>query len=259
MLGTPFDPALIALLIVIAFISGIGITTIGPGGIFVTVALYSLTSISSGEVAGTAHATFIATGLVGSAAYIRSGEIKGRERWMIAGILSIASIIGALLGASINAYVARETFGLLLGGFTMAVGAVILYGEKKGLDSIFEINTLTVRGRMILALLGLVLGVCSGLLGVGGPVLAVPVLVLVGIPMLIAVAVAQVQSIFIAVFAASGYFFQGNISPLLAVLVGTPLLMGVVAGWKVAHLVDPDRLKGMLGLVLIAVGPYLAL
>lgn len=259
MLGTPFDPILIAVLIVIAFISGIGITTIGPGGIFVTIALYSLTSISSGQVAGTAHATFIATGVVGTLAYIRSGEIGGRESWMMAGILSLASIGGALLGSGINAYVPRQMFGILLGVFSMAVGAIIIYRERKDLEPVVKVNTSTYKGKIGLGALGLTLGICSGLLGVGGPVLAVPALVLVGVPMLIAVAVAQVQSIFIAVFAASGYYLQGNVSSSLAILVGTPLLLGVVAGWRVAHMIDPDRLKGVLGLVLIAVGPYLAL
>jgi short-chain fatty acids transporter len=43
-----------------------------------------------------------------------------------------------------------------------------------------------------------------------------------------------------AVFATTGYLAQGNVSFPLAVLVGTPLLVGVVAGWKVAHLIDPN-------------------
>jgi len=59
----------LALLVAIAFLSGIGITTIGPGGVFVTVALYALTSVSSSAVAGTAHLTFIGTGIVASVAY----------------------------------------------------------------------------------------------------------------------------------------------------------------------------------------------
>lgn len=48
-----FGSPLIVLLMGIAFLSGIGITTVGPGGIFVTIALYSLTPISHGKVAGT--------------------------------------------------------------------------------------------------------------------------------------------------------------------------------------------------------------
>jgi uncharacterized membrane protein YfcA len=41
------------------------------------------------------------------------------------------------------------------------------------------------------------------------------------------------------------------------VLFGVPILLavGVMAGWKVAHLIDPDLLKVALGGVLFAVGP----
>ncbi|ADB61157.1 protein of unknown function DUF81 [Haloterrigena turkmenica DSM 5511] len=259
MLGLPFDLSLVLLLVSIAFFSGIGITTIGPGGIFVTIALYSLTPLASSQVAGTAHATFVVTGLVGSAAYLHSGEMRTGESRAIAVVLSASSILGALVGASVNAFVPRSLFGVLLGGVSTTVGAVILYRERRGFNPFYDLEPLERRGQFALAGLGFALGICSGLLGIGGPVLAVPALVLVGVPMLLAVAVAQVQSIFIATFAAAGYALQGNVLLPLAVVIGTPLLLGVVTGWKVAHMIDPERLKVALGVVLLGVGPYLAL
>ncbi|NHN48092.1 sulfite exporter TauE/SafE family protein [Halostella sp. JP-L12] len=259
MLNVPFDLPLQVLLVLIALFSGIGITTIGPGGIFVTIALYSLTPLSSNMVAGTAHSTFIATGLVGTAAYVHSGEMKTGEGRVMAIILSLSSIVGALIGAYVNSFVPRSVFGVLLGTVAMATGVTIVYRERRGLSPMYRLDATIRQGQVVLGLLGFVLGIASGLLGVGGPVIAVPALVLVGIPMLLAVAVAQVQSIFIAVFATTGYLTQGNVSVPVAVLVGIPLLVGVVAGWKVAHLIDPNRLKVALGIVLFAVGPYLAL
>ncbi|MFC6826087.1 sulfite exporter TauE/SafE family protein [Halopelagius fulvigenes] len=255
----PFDPALQLTLVLIALVSGVGITTIGPGGIFVTIALYSLTPISSGEVAGTAHLTFVATGLLASAMYTYSGEMHLSGSRTMAAILSVSSVAGAFLGAYANSFVPRDLFGVLLGAVAMVTGVVLVYRERRGLSPVYDLDVATTMGRVVLAVLGFGLGVASGLLGVGGPVIAVPALVLVGVPMLPALAVAQVQSIFIAAFAASGYFVQGNVLFPLAVLVGTPLLVGVVAGWKIAHLVDPARLKVALGAVLFAVGPYLAL
>ncbi|QCS42261.1 sulfite exporter TauE/SafE family protein [Natrinema versiforme] len=259
MLELPFGPSLVLLLVSIAFFSGIGITTIGPGGIFVTIALYSLTPLASSQVAGTAHATFVVTGLVGSAAYLHSGEMNTGESRAIAIVLSGSSVLGALVGSYVNAFVPRSVFGVLLGGVAMAVGGIILYRERRGFSPVYDLEPLSGTGRLVLAGLGFVLGIASGLLGIGGPVLAVPALVLVGVPMLLAVAVAQVQSIFIATFAASGYFLQGNVLMPLAVVVGTPLLLGVVVGWRVAHVIDPERLKVALGVVLLGVGPYLAL
>ncbi|MDQ2049418.1 sulfite exporter TauE/SafE family protein [Natronolimnohabitans sp. A-GB9] len=259
MLGFPFDIALVLLLVSIAFFSGIGITTIGPGGIFVTIALYSLTPLASSQVAGTAHATFIVTGLVGSAAYLHSGEMKTGTSRAIAVVLSVSSVLGALVGAYVNTYVPRAVFGVLLGGVAMAVGGIILYRERRGFTPIYDLEPLERDGQFALGGLGFGLGIASGLLGIGGPVLAVPALVLVGVPMLLAVAVAQVQSIFIAAFATAGYALQGNVILPLAVVIGVPLLLGVITGWKVAHMIDPERLKVALGVVLLGVGPYLAI
>lgn len=261
MLGValPVGAGVLAVLIAIAFVAGIGITTIGPGGIFLTIALYALTPLTPGAIAGTAQATFVATGLVGTAAYVQSGELATGESWTLTVVLSVSSIAGAFAGALANAYVSRAAFGLLLGGLASLVGGVILYRERRGFMPLVTLVPETRGGKLGLGVLGFVLGGFSGLLGVGGPVIAVPALVLVGVPMLFAIAVAQVQSIFIAAFASIGYATQGAISLPLAVAVGAPLVGGVVVGWRVAHLVDPNRLKVALGGVLLLVGPYLAL
>ena len=254
-----FASPLIVLLVGIAFLSGVGITTVGPGGIFVTIALYSLTPVSSGTVAGTAHATFIATGLVGTAAYVHSGELKTGEARAMALLLSVSSIGGALVGAYANSFVSRPVFGLLLGVVATATGLTIVYRERRGLSPLYRLDVSRREGRIVLGVLGFTLGLTSGLLGVGGPVIAVPALVLIGVPMLLALAVAQVQSVFIATFATTGYLLQGNVSVALAAIVGLPLLAGVVVGWKVAHLVNPAKLKVALGIVLIVVGLSLAM
>lgn len=247
------------LICVISFFSGIGITTIGPGGIFVTIALYTLTAVPSNTVAGTAHATFIATGLVASAAYIHSGEMKTDKGCLMAVILSISSIIGAFSGAYINSFVSRSVFGLLLGVIATATGVNIVYREWRGFSALYQVDLMDRQDQIILCILGFALGIVSGLLGVGGPVLAVPVLILIGVPMLLAVAVAQVQSVFIAAFATAGYLSQGNVSFSLTLLVGFPLLAGVLVGWKIAHMIHPDKLKVTAGVALIAVGPYIAM
>ncbi|MFC6730778.1 sulfite exporter TauE/SafE family protein, partial [Natronoarchaeum mannanilyticum] len=111
---------LLVVLVAVALASGVGCTTIGPGGIFATIALYALTPLSSAEVAGTAHATFIGVGVVGAVGYARSGELLGGEGRALAAILSATSVLGALAGARLNAAVSRELFGVLLGGVAAA-------------------------------------------------------------------------------------------------------------------------------------------
>lgn len=254
----PLSNIVVVALVVIAFGSGIGIAAIGPGGVFLTIALYALTSLPSTTVAGTAQLLFVVTGLVATLAYARSGEL-GRENAWTAGLLSGGSIVGALFGAWLNGFVSRALFGLLLGVLAGGTGLLILYRERRTLDPIVTIDPTTRSGAVGYVVLGVALGACSGLLGVGGPIIAVPTLIVIGTPMLAAIAVAQVQSVFIGSFAALGYLLQDAVSLSLAALVGLPLLLGVVAGWLVAHRIEPDRLKALLGVVLLVVAPSLAL
>ena len=245
---------ILAVLVLISFIAGIGITAIGPGGIFTTFALYWLSPLSSSQIAGTVHVTFIATGLLGTGAYFRSGELRDRGTLRLAVVLSLSSVLGSLLGVEINTYVSRGAFGALLAVFATITGVVVLVRQRRGLRKLYSFDTRSLQGIAVIFLVGTILGTVSGLLGVGGPVIAVPVLVVLGIPMLPAVAIAQIQSVFIAGFSALGYSAHGSVVAWMVALVGVPQLLGAFIGWKVAHRIQADSLKLILGIALIAVG-----
>lgn len=249
--------SVLALLALVAFGAGLGTTTLGPGGIFVTVALYATTALPSASVAGTASATFVGTGLLGTAAYARSGELTGPHR-RTAVLLAVASVAGALAGSEANTHLPDRAFGLLLAAFVTAVGATVVYRERRGIDPRGALDPATPSGTALVAGVGAGVGLLGGLLGVGGPVVAVPVLLLLGVPMLAALAVAQVQSVVLAGVATANYAAHQAVSVPLVVVVGVPQVAGALLGWRVAHRVDPDRLKLSLGLLLIGLGPVLA-
>ncbi|MCO8245835.1 MULTISPECIES: sulfite exporter TauE/SafE family protein [unclassified Haladaptatus] len=253
------EPTTLTILVVIAFLSGVGITAVGPGGIFITVALFALTDVSSSVVAGTAMTTFVFTGLLGTFTYVRSGELRSRSGRRLAVLVTVPSIVGAVLGAFANTILAAGSFGTMLTAFTALVGVTIVYRERHGLGSKWSFDHDSTVGIAVFGGLGLGIGVVGGLLGVGGPVIAVPVLIVLGVSMLDALAAAQVQSVFLSAFAAMTYLTQGAVSVPLAVAVGVPELLGVVVGWRVAHRVEPSRLKLALGASLVATGFALAL
>ena len=259
------DPALgvsgwqIVLLAVIALLGGIGITSIGPGGIFVTIGLYLITPIPHGTVAGTASATFIATGLLGGVVYWRSGELATEESRWLSLLLCGAGLIGALAGVWLNGILSEELFGVFLGAFVTLVGTTVGFRDRLERVGRIDIEATEPTGAIALIIIGFGVGVSGGMLGVGGPVLAVPLLVVIGFPMLVSLAVAQVQSIVIAAVATTGYFALDAVSVPLAILVGVPELIGVVIGWKMARSVNSEYLKVALGTVLLLVGPYIAL
>ncbi len=246
-------------LVLIALFAGVGITALGPGGVFVTVALFLLAPLSAAEVAGTASASFVFTGLFGVVAYWRSGEYSRQRVPEMTFLVSFAGLLGALLGSRINLYFPEIVFSAGLALFLFCLGVIILFQQLCGKLETYNFNPPPGQFRLTLFMLGLFVGVIGGLLGVGGPIIAVPLLVLLRVPLLIALAVAQVQSVFIAFFAAAGYFQAGAVVWPLVVLVTPPLLVGALLGWWLAHYLDSRPLRLTLGVVLLLVAPSVLL
>ncbi len=247
-----------AVLLIIAYLAGVGITAVGPGGIFLTIALFALSGLPPAGVAGTASATMVAAGLAGTIAYVRSGELTRPDNRRLAVVLSSSGLAGALFGSWLNSYVSADRFAALLGLMAFGAGAIILHQESRGLEARLPVDATHRTGRTVLAMLGLATGTASGMLGVGGPVMAVPALVILGVPILSAIAVAQAQSVAIAAFATAGYLVRDAVEWSWVATLGLPLLLGVVTGWRVAPYIRPRTLKLVLGCILLALGPYLA-
>ncbi|MCZ2403979.1 sulfite exporter TauE/SafE family protein [Paenarthrobacter sp. Z7-10] len=246
----------LVLLIVIGFVGGVGITALGPGGVLVTIGLFALTPLSPATVAGSAIVTHIGTGLLGTAAYTHSGQLRQPLTKRTALILCATAAIGTPLGVAINTSISGRMFGILLGVFVGLVAALVLYRER-----IARSHVGTAHPRhpaALLIALGLVVAVVSGMFGVGGPMLSVPLLLAIGVPLLPALASAQAQSVVVAAVGSVGYFIQGEIDWSIALVVGIPEVIGVIVGWKIARSIPTRRLKYALVVVLFALAPYLA-
>ncbi len=94
---------------------------------------------------------------------------------------------------------------------------------------------------VVMVPLGLVVAVASGIVGIGGPMLTVPLLVGIGVPVLESLAAAQVQLIVVASVGTLGYLVHDAVNWPLAALVGIPELAGVLPGRKVAQSVPARK------------------
>lgn len=248
------SPGLIALLAVIGAVGGIGITAIGPGGVLPTIGLFALTPLGSATVAGTAIVTHIATGAAGATTYTRSGQLRDRQTCRTAALLAGAALVGTPLGVVINTHVSKHGFGIILGAFTATVAALVWHRARHSTTT-----TAAHPSPATVAALGLGVSLASGIVGIGGPMLTVPLLVALRVAVLEALAAAQAQSIVIATIGTLGYALRGNIDWSLALVIGVPELAGVLLGWKIAHALPSRTLKIALVLTLLALAPYLAL
>ncbi len=150
-----------------------------------------------------------------------------------------------------------RAFGIVLGVFVALVGALVWWREHRLVARANRPHPH--HSTPILATLGLAIAAASGLLGIGGPMLTVPVLIACGVPVLSSIAAAQAQSVVIASVGTIGYLALGAVSRPLALLIGVPELCGVLIGWKIAHAVLTHRLKYALVAALLILAPYLAL
>jgi uncharacterized membrane protein YfcA len=251
------EPAIV--LVVLAcfgVIAGIGITAVGPGGVLATVGLFLVTGLSPAQVAGTAIVTHVATGSLGSLAYFRSGQLRERVTRRIAIILAAAAVVGTPLGVLVNLVIPGQLFGILLACFVIVVALLVWIRARGNVD---DERHHPAHSTALLIGGGFVVAVASGMFGVGGPLLTVPLLVAIGTPMLPALAAAQVQSVVISTVGTIGYLSQGSIDWPLALVVGIPELCGVIIGWKIAQRTSQRRLKGAMIVALLIVAPVLAL
>ncbi|HET9125965.1 MAG TPA: sulfite exporter TauE/SafE family protein [Solirubrobacteraceae bacterium] len=226
----------ILLLVGFGLIAGLGITAVGPGGVFATVGLFLVSGRSPAVIAGTAIATHLATGGLGSLAYHRSGELRRPETRRVAGLLMISAAIGTPLGVLINSFAPARLFGILLALFLVAIAALVWLRSAR----IATGGTHPHHSAAFLVALGTGIAIAGGMFGVGGPLLTVPLLLLAGTPVLSALGAAQAQSIVVAGMGTLGYLIRGTIDPGLVAIVGIPELCGVLVGWRLAQAL-PER------------------
>ena len=104
-----------------------------------------------------------------------------------------------------------------------------------------------------LALIGTVAGAFSGLFGVGGGVVIVPLLVLwLGYDERTATGTSLGAIVFIAAFAAGTQGLYGNVKVLDGVLIGIPAIAGVTLGARLQQRVSAPAISLLFAAVLVA-------
>lgn len=106
--------------------------------------------------------------------------------------------------------------------------------------------------------LGLLAGVMSGLLGVGGGILFVPLLVALGLGQVEAAATSLLAIIPTAAVGAFRQSRYGNLRVRAALVVGVASIVGVEVGVQIATSVPEHVLRRLFGVLLIAVAVQLA-
>jgi uncharacterized protein len=237
----------------VAVLVGILIGTVGVGGILLIPALELLTPLAVQGAMATALFTFIFTGIAGTFLFQRRGSID----WAVTTPLCLGGALFGFVGAWANARLDANVLALILALLIVGAGVYTLFTGSARRPARFHD-----RPRLRQALLftiGAVTGFGSGLTGVGGPALAVPMLVLCGFPALSAIGASQVIQIVAAVSGSAAHLAHGSVDLRLAALLTLFEVLGVVIGVRLAHAIDPRWLRRGVGLLCVAVGAGLLL
>jgi uncharacterized membrane protein YfcA len=227
-------------------VAGALIGATGIGGVLLVPVLATLAGL---PVPQAIAASALAFALPGIAAlwWLRGGG-AWQPRWAA---LLAAAVPAAALGALAVHHVPVRA---LLAG----VAALALFSGWRALRGGDGAPPATPLSTPALAGLGAAVGLGSGLTGTGGPVLLVPALLLLRQPLPATVALAQAIQLPLALCAGAFHAAAGALDLRLALVLGTVLLAGSLAGRALARRLPVPLLQRLVGGLLLAVGALFA-
>jgi uncharacterized membrane protein YfcA len=231
--------------VLLALPAGALIGAIGVGGVLLPPALVYVGGLDIHTAAGTSSWCFLFTGVVGTLTYARGGTVP----WGLVGRLTVGIAPAALLGALVNGVVSATVVWLLLGAITLGAGVHRLSTRSGGAR--------TGLGWPAALAVGAGVGFGSAMTGTGGPVLLVPVLLVLDMAPLTAIAASQVIQLPLVGFAVLGYAATDSVDPGLGTQLGILAAAGVVGGALTVSRLRPHLLNRVAAVLLIAVGAAL--
>lgn len=246
---------------------GLGAGTLGAllglgGGIFLVPALTLIFDLPVRTAVGVSLIGVIATS-AGVASVSRPG--RGADI-SLALRLEIATTTGALLGGFAAGLLPQQWLALLF-AFVVLATAVYTYSKtrkKPGatsepeIEDLFRTDYKPKRWRVGLSFSALA-GALSGLSGIGGGFIKVPVMYSVmDVPLGVATATSNFMVGITAAASAMLYYSRGDIDPLVAVPTALGVFTGAMAGSQLAGRLRADTLRKMLIVLLVLIAAQMA-
>lgn len=248
-------------LILFGFLIGIlaSMTGVG-GGIFVVpilVFFYGETIKTTQMATATSLFAIIFTAIASTVNYSRQKRIYYKTGL----VLAVTSAPGAFLGAWIANKIDSGLLGVIFGVFLVVVAVRMIattIRQKKNRTETSHTDSELVNNRRTLTIglsLGFFGGFASGLLGIGGGTLIVPIMTFgLGMPMFLATATSMFTMIMTASAGSIQYFMQGAISFPLALLIAVGTVVGAQVGASTSKKMSNRSLTFVFAVVLIAAG-----
>jgi uncharacterized membrane protein YfcA len=239
--------------IALTLFAGLCVGLTGIGGVLVVPGLSALEGMPLTRAVPASTLAFLFTGLVATwklQARRRAAAAPGtagQDRPALL-ILQIAALLGAALGALSLRWVSGT-------GMHLALAVLALGSGLQSLLSRVVPDTATPRiTPPALAGIGLAVGLGSAWSGTGGPILLLPVLMVLAMPTRAAIGMAQAVQLPIALAATAVNWWAGQLDWALGAMLGAVLVIGWLAGDWLAARMPIAQLRRLLGWLLVALG-----
>ncbi|MGQ9531113.1 MAG: sulfite exporter TauE/SafE family protein [Candidatus Bathycorpusculaceae bacterium] len=259
------------LLTIFGFLVGIiaSLTGIG-GGAFIVPILTILYDFVPANAVGTSLTSIIFTATASTINYARQKRIYYKTGL----ILAVTTAPGAFIGARLTRIIPPNTLGLIFGFFIIFIALRMIINindlKRKKINSGKENVQLTLKsdnevigsGRRILlgAALSFFGGLASGLLGIGGGVLVVPIMVFaLKIPIHTATATSMFTMIITSISGVTEHYMANHIYLEYALLMALGTIFGAQVGAYTSKKISGENLRRIFGIVLIAVSVQMIL
>ena len=230
------------------FLLGIGIGLIaglfGVGGGFLIVPALVFLGEPVHLAIGTSLVCIVLSSLSAAITHIRRGAVLYR----VVLIKEAFSVPSALVGAYLSSLLPEKGLRLIFGFLLIYLAVKMWRGRKNE-----PIKGGSFKPRRVV-LVGVLSGLTSGLLGISGGVLNVPLFhSYVGIPMRYAVGTSSLALFFTALAGSIGHYRLGQVDLHTALLLAPGLVIGARIGALLAHHLHPEHLRRAFSVILVIV------
>lgn len=251
--------AIVLAAVTLALITSVIAAMAGVGGGFLYVPLLTLVfGLAPADAVGTSLVIIIFTTLAASVSYLRQGRIFFRG----ALCLVIPGIAGAMIGAYATAFIPGALIGIL---FSLIVGLLsikLLFPSFPFIQPIkcgpscdevcYDRFSVTAQHRIFYLhylVWGLVSGLASGLVGIGGGVINVPALITAGMPVHFATATSTIVVLCTSVTGGGIHAVLGHVNLQFAFLFSCGAVVGGYLGARLAPRAPEGMLRTSIGLL----------
>lgn len=266
------EPVSLLVLLIIALVAGVFGALLGLGGAVIIIPAFTLIlNLPIHTAIGASIVAVIATSSAAATVYVGERITNIRLGMLLEVGTTVGAMTGALLATSLNTMVLSLVFG-----FVALYGAVYMILTRKkeaeegvvagseiqpdrfGLAGEYYDGALDTRIAYRVRGLGkgmafsVLAGEVSGMLGVGGGIIKVPVMhYFMKIPMKVATATSNFMIGVTAVASAYIYYSRGFVDPLLTVPTAIGVFVGAQAGSRIAYRVRGATTRNIFALVLL--------